>query len=32
MKLRSFVAILVGIAAACVFQLVKACKSSEPPP
>lgn len=31
-KLRSFLAILVGVAAACVFLLVKACKSNEPPP
>ena len=31
-KLRSFLAILVGIACACVFLLIKACKSSEPPP
>ncbi|HEY5944989.1 MAG TPA: hypothetical protein VIV40_05830 [Kofleriaceae bacterium] len=31
-KLRSFLAIIVGIACAGVFLLVKACKSSEPPP
>jgi hypothetical protein len=31
-KLRSFLAIMVGIACAAVFLLVKACKSSEPPP
>jgi hypothetical protein len=31
-KLRSFLAIMVGIACAAVFLLIKACKSSEPPP
>jgi len=31
-KLRSFLAIIVGIACAGVFLLFKACKSSEPPP
>lgn len=31
-KLRSFLAIIVGIACAGVILLIKACKSSEPPP
>jgi hypothetical protein len=31
-KLRSFLAILAGIACAGVFLLFKACKSSDPPP